>query len=357
MPQVVGVRFKQAGKIYFFDPTGIDEIALHDHVVVQTSRGYEAARVVVAPHDVPESEIVGDLKQVTRRANTADLLSKQRFAMREPEALERCREKIVEYHLPMKIVGAEYSFDGSSLLFYFTADKRVDFRDLVRDLARTFRARIELRQIGVRDEAKLLGGIGPCGRLLCCATHLTEFRPVSIKMAKQQDLPLSPLEISGMCGRLLCCLTYEDDYYKEAKRMLPRRGDVIETSQGRGRVRKVNVIKSTLQVELQGGDQTVELPWRIPLPGEDAQPGEIIQETAPPPPPMPTPTPRPREQAPSRGSRPSRRDGRPPRRSSRPASQESKPPSGDTKPSAEEKPASDQEQQKRKPRRRSRRNR
>jgi cell fate regulator YaaT (PSP1 superfamily) len=268
MPKVVGIRFKKACKIYYFDPGDLD-LEQDDYVIVETSRGQEAGYVAIEPKEVPEEEIVGHLKKVIRVATTEDLLTRQRYKMQEDAALERCQEKVAQYNLPMKVVGAEYSFDGSSLVFFFTADKRVDFRELVRDLARTFRTRIELRQIGVRDEAKLIGGVGPCGRQLCCITHLTDFKPVSIRMAKQQDLPLSPMEISGLCGRLLCCLTYENEYYKEAKRQMPRVGKMIDTDYGRGRVLGVNVVKQTVQVGLNN-EMTVEIPWEIRGP-EDAE--------------------------------------------------------------------------------------
>ncbi len=287
MPNVIGVRFKEAGKIYYFDPGNIQDLKVDDYVIVQTARGYEAGQVAIAPHPVPDQEVVGQLKQVVRCASAIDLLAKQRYSLREQQAVEACRAKVAEYNLPMKVVGAEYSFDGNSLVFFFTADKRVDFRDLVRDLARTFRTRIELRQIGVRDEAKLIGGIGPCGRALCCSTYLADFKPVSIKMAKQQDLPLSPMEISGLCGRLLCCLGYEDDYYREAKRQFPKMGDTVDTPDGPGRVCGVNVIKQTLQVFLES-EATVEIPWRVP--------GDEEEEVAAPedrPAPAPRPAPRP----------------------------------------------------------------
>ena len=292
MPKVVGVRFKEAGKIYHFDPGDLQDLQVDEYVIVETARGYEAAQVALEPQDIPNDQVVGHLKEVTRRATTADLLSRQHYAMEEAQAIEQCREKVAEYKLPMKIVGAEYSFDGSSLVFFFTADKRIDFRELVRELARMFRTRIELRQIGVRDEAKLIGGIGPCGRQLCCCTHLCEFRPVSIKMAKQQNLPLSPMEISGLCGRLLCCLSYEDDYYTEAKRLMPRRGDIVSTEHGQGRVVGVNVIQQTVQVSL-GNEVTVEVPWHVPEldlglgeepapePEEIAEPEEEEEEEAP----------------------------------------------------------------------------
>jgi cell fate regulator YaaT (PSP1 superfamily) len=253
MPLVIGVRFNPAAKVYYFDPTGFGDLVVGEYVVVETSRGTEVGKVVIPPRQVPAQEIVGRLKAVVQRASALDLTQMAFYRFKEQDALERCQQKVQEHGLPMKVVRAEYNYDGSRLVCFFTAEKRVDFRKLVQDLARSFRARIELRQIGVRDEAKLMGGIGRCGLALCCATWLTEFNPVSIKMAKQQDLPLSPMEISGVCGRLLCCLSYENDHYAEVKRSLPKKGKVIDTPHGRGKVSQVNVITETVQVELDSG--------------------------------------------------------------------------------------------------------
>jgi cell fate regulator YaaT (PSP1 superfamily) len=252
MPVVVGIRFKDSGKTYFFDPNGFNSLAQGDSVIVETVRGLELAKVAYAPHDVAQSEIVGDLRPVIRRAEQSDFDRMRLLAERHEEVLARCAEKIGEHNLAMHLVKAEYSFDGSRLTFYFTADKRIDFRALVRDLARTFRTRIELRQIGPRDEAKLLGGIGPCGRLLCCATFLPDYARVSIKMAKDQDLPLNPSKISGVCGRLLCCLSYEHEQYLEIKAELPRKGAWVQTPDGPGEVVAVNVVRETVTVELGG---------------------------------------------------------------------------------------------------------
>ena len=257
MPEVAGVRFRQAGKIYYFDPTGF-ELKVGTYVIVDTARGEDVGQVVVAPRQVADGEVVGQLKGILRPAEPWDLLRMQHFRDREEQALERCRQKIAEYGLPMKVIKAEYNFDGTRLVFYFTAEKRVDFRKLVKELAKTFRSRIELKQVGVRDEAKLIGDLGRCGRPLCCASHLCEFNPVSIKMAKQQDLPLSPMEISGICGRLLCCLAYENDYYAEVKKTLPKVGDVVVTSHGSGKVTGINVLKETLSVELNS-EATIEI--------------------------------------------------------------------------------------------------
>ncbi|MEN9935340.1 MAG: hypothetical protein RLZZ387_1919 [Chloroflexota bacterium] len=252
MPTVVGIRFKDSGKTYFFDPTGIAELDQGDHVIVDTVRGPELAKVAYAPRDIPEDEVVGDLKPVLRRAEPADFERMRLLNARHDEVMTRCAEKIRDHALPMRLVKAEYSFDGSRLTFYFTAEKRVDFRLLVRDLARAFRTRIELRQIGPRDEAKLLGGIGPCGRLLCCTTFLPDYARVSIKMAKDQDLPLNPTKISGVCGRLLCCLSYEHEQYVQVKASLPRKGAWVQTPDGPGEVVSVNVLKETVIVSLAG---------------------------------------------------------------------------------------------------------
>ena len=251
MPLVGGIRFNSAGKVYYFDPVGFKDLRVGEYVVVETSRGEEAGKVVISAHEVSDQEIVRRLKAISRRASSLDLMQMAYYQYREKDALTRCQEKAQEHNLPMKIVRAEYSYDGSRLVFFFASEKRVDFRALVQDLARSFKARIELRQIGVRDEAKLLGGLGRCGQMLCCTTWLTEFNPVSIKMAKAQDLPLSPMDISGVCGRLLCCLAYESDHYVEAKKKLPRRGKVIDTPQGRGKVTRLDIMKETVHVELE----------------------------------------------------------------------------------------------------------
>ncbi|MEI8166747.1 MAG: stage 0 sporulation family protein [Chloroflexales bacterium] len=260
MPTVVGIRFKDSGKIYLFDP---HELALEtgDHVIVETVRGLELARVAHEPREVPDSEIVGELKAVVRRAEPVDLERLHILQARHGEVLARCGEKVREYGLLMNLVKAEYSFDGSRLTFYFTAEKRVDFRLLVRDLARTFKSRIELRQIGPRDEAKLLGGIGPCGRVLCCASFLPDYARVSIKMAKDQDLPLNPAKISGVCGRLLCCLSYEHEQYVAMRANLPRKGTWVQTPDGPGEVVSQHVLKQQLIVQLasSGMHETYDL--------------------------------------------------------------------------------------------------
>ncbi|MDW8146703.1 MAG: stage 0 sporulation family protein [Roseiflexaceae bacterium] len=245
-----GIRFKDLGKTYYFDPNGIEALAQGEYVIVETVRGPELAKVAYPPRLVDPEEIVGELKPVLRRAEPLDFERLRQLNSRQDELLARCAEKIQEHGLPMRLVKAEYSFDGSRLTFYFTAEKRVDFRALVRDLARTFRTRIELRQIGPRDEAKLLGGIGPCGRLLCCATFLPDYARVSIKMAKDQDLPLNPAKISGVCGRLLCCLSYEHEHYVSVKSRMPRKGTWVQTPDGPGEVVGVNVLRETVIVAL-----------------------------------------------------------------------------------------------------------
>ncbi|WP_129676937.1 stage 0 sporulation family protein [Candidatus Chloroploca sp. Khr17] len=251
MPIVIGIRFKDSGKVYYFDPQEF-ELQVGEPVIVETVRGLELARVAYERREVPASEIVGELKPVVRRAESVDLERFRDLQARHGEVLERCAEKVREHGLPMSLVKAEYSFDGARLTFYFTAEKRVDFRLLVRDLARTFKSRIELRQIGPRDEARLLGGIGPCGRVLCCASFLPDYARVSIKMAKDQDLPLNPSKISGVCGRLLCCLSYEHEQYVAMRAELPRKGTWVQTPDGPGEVVAQQVLKQQLIVQLVG---------------------------------------------------------------------------------------------------------
>lgn len=258
MPLVAGIRFNAAGKVYYFAPNGFEDLKVGEYVIVETARGEEAGKVVISPHQVSDEAIVKRLKKIARRASALDLTQMTYYRFREEEARLRCQEKAQEHNLPMKMIRAEYSYDGSRLVFFFAAEKRVDFRRLVQDLARSFKARIELRQIGVRDEAKLMGGIGRCGLTLCCSTWLTEFNPVSIKMAKLQDLPLSPMDISGVCGRLLCCLAYESDHYAEVQKKLPKRGKVIDTPHGRGTVTQVDIIRESVSVELEN-QVTVEV--------------------------------------------------------------------------------------------------
>ena len=251
MPEIVGIRFKPVTKVYYFDPGGFQDLAENDPVIVETARGEELGWVTIPCRAVPDEEIKGTLKPITRRATPPDLSLMEEYRAREQQAVEKCREKVAELGLPMKVVRAEYSFNGRRLMFAFASEQRVDFRELVRVLARSFKTRIEMKQIGARDEAKLIGGYGRCGRELCCTTWLTEFHPVSIKMAKQQELPLAPSEISGLCGRLLCCLAYENDQYAEFRRTLPKIGTQVNTPHGEGVIVGLNVLTESALVELQ----------------------------------------------------------------------------------------------------------
>ncbi|AZV40779.1 MULTISPECIES: stage 0 sporulation family protein [Peribacillus] len=257
MYDVVGVRFKKAGKIYYFDPGEID-IPKDDFVIVETVRGVEFGKVVTARKQVGENDVVLPLKKVLRIADKKDRLIVEENKAAAKEAYDICCQKVEEHKLDMKLVDVEYTFDRNKVVFFFTADGRVDFRDLVKDLAAIFRTRIELRQIGVRDEAKMLGGIGPCGRMLCCSTFLGDFEPVSIKMAKDQNLSLNPTKISGLCGRLMCCLKYENDEYESAKELLPDLGEIIKTPNGKGKVVGLNILERVLQVELIEQDRVLE---------------------------------------------------------------------------------------------------
>ena len=257
MYDVVGVRFKKAGKIYYFDPGDLS-IEKDDFVIVETVRGVEYGRAVIARKQVEEHDVVLPLKKVVRIADQKDRMIVEENKQEAQEAYEVCNEKVNEHRLDMKLVDVEYTFDRNKVIFYFTADGRVDFRELVKDLAAIFRTRIELRQIGVRDEAKMLGGIGPCGRMLCCSTFLGDFDPVSIKMAKDQNLSLNPTKISGLCGRLMCCLKYENDEYESAKEALPDLGEIIETPLGIGKVVGLNILERVLQVELKEQDRVLE---------------------------------------------------------------------------------------------------
>ena len=248
MTKVVGVRFRNAGKIYYFDPLQFN-IQKNDHVIVETARGVEYGLVLIEPREVEDDRIVQPLKPVLRVAVPEDDEKEVQNKLKEKEAFHVCLEKIVKHQLDMKLVDAEYTFDNNKLLFYFTADGRIDFRELVKDLASVFRTRIELRQIGVRDETKILGGIGICGRPLCCHTFLSEFAPVSIKMAKEQNLSLNPTKISGVCGRLMCCLKNEQDTYEYLNSRLPIIGDYVTTSDNlRGDVQSVNVLRQKVKV-------------------------------------------------------------------------------------------------------------
>ena len=258
MVKVVGVRFKTSSRIYYFDPLDLPFQA-GDGVIVETSRGLEFGEVPAEPKEVEESEIVAPLKPVIRIATDEDRRLRAMYSAMEPEALALCEQKIRDHNLDMKLVGTEYIFNGSKIVFYFTADERVDFRELVKDLAYSLHTRIELRQIGVRDEAKMLGGLGPCGRPVCCNAFLDEFRPVSIKMAKEQNLSLSPTKISGLCGRLMCCLQYEQCVYETMKKVMPRPGKEINTVDGVGIVVENNAITERTKVRLTTEDGTVDV--------------------------------------------------------------------------------------------------
>ncbi len=252
MVKVIGVRFKKAGKVYYFDP-GDWEIKKDDAVIVETVRGIEYGFVVVGPKEVPESELVSPLKPVLRLADENDKSIHEENIERSKEAFDVCSAKIAEHSLDMKLIEVEYTFDNNKVIFYFTADGRVDFRDLVKDLAAVFRTRIELRQIGVRDEAKMMNGIGPCGYKLCCATWLGDFVPVSIKMAKDQSLSLNPTKISGICGRLMCCLRYEYDTYRELNKEMPKIGERVKTPDGLAIVFYTSILKEKVKVKLMTG--------------------------------------------------------------------------------------------------------
>ena len=259
MIKVIGVRFRTAGKIYFFDP-GNHDIEKTDHVIVETARGMEYGTVVGSPKEVTDDQVVQPLKPIIRIATPEDDEKAKKNKEKEEEAFNVCLEKINAHNLKMKLIDAEYTFDNNKLLFYFTADGRIDFRELVKDLASVFKTRIELRQIGVRDETKIKGGIGICGRPLCCHAHLSDFIPVSIKMAKEQNLSLNPTKISGVCGRLMCCLKHEEDTYEELNRALPFVGDYVTTEDGKkGEVHSVNVLRQLVKVIVDNnGEKEIE---------------------------------------------------------------------------------------------------
>ncbi len=255
MVNIVGVRFKKAGKIYYFDPLDLD-INSDDAVIVETARGVEFGLISIGPKEVNETRVVAPLKPVIRKATEKDIQIHMKNLEKEADAFRLCETKIKSHKLDMKLVDVEFTFDNNKVIFYFTADGRVDFRELVKDLATVFRTRIELRQIGVRDEAKMKGGIGPCGKSLCCSTFLQDFTSVSIKMAKEQNLSLNPTKISGICGRLMCCLKYEQDNYEVIRKRLPKAGSTVQTPQGIGEVIMNNTIRERIKV-------------RIPMEGED----------------------------------------------------------------------------------------
>ncbi len=281
MPVAVGVRFKPAGKAYYFDPAGL-ELKVGDRVVVETSRGQEVGRVVVAPQEMPAEDVSSPLKPVLRLAEPEEIDRARAYEEKEREAMQECSRLIKRLGLPMKLLAAEYSLDGHHLTFFFSAAERVDFRQLVRELASRFKVRVELRQVGARDEAKILGGYGRCGRELCCCSFLSEFAPISIRMAKEQNLPLNPMKISGVCGRLLCCLSYENEQYREASARLPKLRQTVYTPMGAGRVIGTDPLREMVQVEIEG-----HLPVQVPL-SEISLDGPVAPP-APPSPPRETP--------------------------------------------------------------------
>lgn len=264
MVPVVGIRFKKAGKIYYFDPDNLP-INKSDYVIVETARGLEYGEAVIGIREVPEDDIVAPLKKVIRIADEEDKAKNADNKARQVEAFDICLEKIKNHGLPMKLIDVEYTFDNSKVIFYFVADGRIDFRELVKDLAAIFRTRIELRQIGVRDESKMVGGLGPCGRTMCCSTFLGDFEPVSIKMAKEQNLSLNPTKISGVCGRLMCCLNYEQNAYEEIRKRMPTVGSIVDTPEGRGEVVENNLLLENLKVraKFEGRDEVEILPFNV----------------------------------------------------------------------------------------------
>ncbi len=263
MKKIIGVRFRTAGKVYFFDP-GKYTVKRGDHVIVETVRGIEYGTVVSPSNEIAEDKLTQPLKSVLRVATERDDEQEKQNREKEKEAFKICQEKIRKHGLDMKLIDAEYTFDNNKVLFYFTADGRIDFRELVKDLASVFRTRIELRQIGVRDETKILGGIGICGRPLCCHSYLSEFAPVSIKMAKEQNLSLNPTKISGVCGRLMCCLKNEEETYEELNRKLPGVGDHVTTDDNlKGEVHSVNVLRQTVKVLVEAGDEKELKEYRV----------------------------------------------------------------------------------------------
>ena len=255
MITIIGVRFRNVGKVYYFSPRELD-ICVGDHVIVETARGVEYGFVVLGPKEVDDSKVIQPLKEVIRIATPKDDAREESNRKKEKEAFEICQKKIRAHNLEMKLIDAEYTFDNNKMLFYFTADGRIDFRELVKDLAAVFKTRIELRQIGVRDETKILGGIGICGRVLCCHSHLSEFIPVSIKMAKEQNLSLNPTKISGVCGRLMCCLKNEEETYEYLNSRLPNVGDYVTTDDGlKGEVSSVSVLRQMVKVLVEVDDE------------------------------------------------------------------------------------------------------
>ncbi|MGL5152873.1 MAG: PSP1 domain-containing protein [Clostridium sp.] len=262
MIQVVGVRFKKAGKIYYFDPNKLP-IVKGNYVIVETARGIEFGECVIGIKEVNEAEIIAPLKVVLRIADDNDIQQHKDNKEKETKAFDICIEKISAHGLDMKLIDVEYTFDNNKVIFYFTADGRVDFRELVKDLAVIFKTRIELRQIGVRDEAKMIGGLGPCGRPMCCSTFLGDFASVSIKMAKEQNLSLNPTKISGICGRLMCCLNYEQSTYEDIRKRLPKVGSLVRTEDGKGEVIANNTVKESVKVKMRKGEEEIIKMYKI----------------------------------------------------------------------------------------------
>ncbi len=262
MTEVIGVRFKNVGKIYYFDPDST-LLEVGDYVIVETARGVECGQVAMANRQIKDDEIVHPLKKMIRKATEEDLENLRQNKEKEKKAFEICQEKITQHNLDMKLVDVEYTLDNNKILFYFTADGRVDFRALVKDLASVFRTRIELRQIGVRDEAKMLGGLGVCGRPFCCSSFMGEFQPVSIKMAKEQGLSLSPVKISGTCGRLMCCLKYEQEAYLDLLKKTPKVGAIVSTPDGKGTVVEQNLLTGMLKVSLDKSQTAVPATYMV----------------------------------------------------------------------------------------------
>ena len=262
MIKVVGVRFKNTGKMYYFNPNGLD-IQKGMNVIVETARGVEFAQAVSDIREIEEDEAILPLKEVIRIATAEDVATHNDNIEKEKAAFDICNEKIAKHELKMKLIDVEYTFDGNKVLFYFVADTRIDFRELVKDLASVFKTRIELRQVGVRDQAKAVGGLGICGRVICCASATGEFQPVSIKMAKEQSLSLSPTKISGTCGRLMCCLKYEQEAYEDAIHRLPGIGSIVETPEGQGVISDVNLLRETVKVKLDKETETELLVYKI----------------------------------------------------------------------------------------------
>jgi len=273
MTIVVGVSLRKCGKVIYYEP---DRLSLRsgDEVIVPTSKGVEFGVVVTPPREIPDCSVPEELKKVVRRATDRDRQQKNRNEIRRDRAFRRCQELIVRHELPMKLIDIDYVFDGSSITFYFTAEGRVDFRALVRDLASTLKTRIELRQIGVRDEAKMIGGLGPCGRTLCCALFLDEFYPISIRMAKEQRLPLNPAKISGVCGRLMCCLRYEQDAYRRFLLWVPGIGEKVDTERGEARVIAHDILEEKVTLELEDGEK-----FTVPADYFGPEPEEVEIET------------------------------------------------------------------------------